>query len=81
MSQDPVQVSKELILRAEETATAYMAWNERWKTETGRREWLKPESDVKEMAELLQNIGEKIHILVRRPGGLHKIALKVDSIL
>jgi tellurite methyltransferase len=57
MSQDPIQVSKELILKAEETATAYMAWNERWNTETGRREWLKPESEVKEMAELLRNIG------------------------
>jgi SAM-dependent methyltransferase len=46
-----------LILRAEETATAHTAWDEQWKTETGRRDWLKPESEVKEMAELLRNIG------------------------
>jgi hypothetical protein len=37
--------------------------------------------NLKIYKELLQNIGEKIHILVRRPGGLHEIALKVDSIL
>ena len=44
-------------MRAEETATAHRAWNEQWKSETGRRDWLKPESEVKEMAELLRNIG------------------------
>ncbi len=44
-------------MRLEETATAHMAWNEQWKTETGRHDWLKPESEVKEMAELLRNIG------------------------
>jgi SAM-dependent methyltransferase len=34
-----------------------MGWGERWKTETGRRDWLKPEFEVKEIAELLRSIG------------------------
>ena len=45
------------MLRPEATATAYREWDERWKTETGRRDWLKPESEVKEIAELLRSIG------------------------
>ncbi|MFZ0928646.1 MAG: class I SAM-dependent methyltransferase [Syntrophobacteraceae bacterium] len=42
---------------AEATPTACMGWDERWKTETGRHDWLKPESEVKEIAELLRSIG------------------------
>ena len=57
MRQHSVQVRKELMLRPEATETAYREWDERWKTETGRRDWLKPESEVKEIAELLGNIG------------------------
>jgi len=48
---------KEFMLRPEATATACMGWGERWKTETGRREWLKPEFEVREIAELLRSIG------------------------
>ncbi len=42
---------------AEATASPCMGWNERWKAETGRRNRLKPESEVKEIAELLRSIG------------------------
>ncbi|SPJ15970.1 Methyltransferase domain protein [Syntrophobacter sp. SbD2] len=43
--------------RPEAAATACMEWDEQCKTETGPREWLKPESEVKEIAELLRTIG------------------------
>ncbi len=57
MRQDSVEVRKKFMLRPEETAAACMQWNERCETETGRRDWLEPESEVKEIAELLGNIG------------------------
>ncbi len=62
-------------MRAEETATAHMTWDERWKTESGGCDWLKPESEVKEMAELLRNIGALTAIDVGCGIGRHSLFL------
>ena len=36
------------------TDTAHLDWEERWKTEEGRKRWLEPEADVKDMVPMLQ---------------------------
>lgn len=44
-------------LKDKETATAYVDWDRRWKTEEGRSDWLKPEREVVATANLLREAG------------------------
>ncbi len=62
-------------MRAEAAANACMQWDDRWKTEAGRREWLKPESEVKEIGELLRSIGTSAAMDLGCGIGRHSIFL------
>jgi len=75
MKQDPVQARKESMLSSEVPATACMESDERWKTETGRRDCLKPESEVKEIAELLGSIGASTAMELGCGAGRHSLFL------
>jgi tellurite methyltransferase len=68
-----VQVRKELMLIPEASATAHMAWDEQ--TETGRHDWLKPESEVKEIAELLRSMGASTAMDLGCDMGRHSLFL------
>ena len=44
-------------LKDKETATAYLEWDRRWKTEEGRNNWLDPEPEVIAVTRRLRNRG------------------------
>jgi len=50
----PVCIERSEKLKDKKTATAYLEWDRRWKTEEGRSNWLKPEPEVMSVAHFLR---------------------------
>lgn len=57
------------------TITAYQCWDERWKTDEGRQDWLKPHEDVVNLIPFLQKEGVKRVLDVGCGVGRHAICL------
>lgn len=67
MSQDGAMAAR--------TDTAHLAWNERWKTDQGRADWLTPEPDVQAAAEAAYARGARTALDLGCGVGRHALML------